>query len=112
MVPGIAAGVPPYGVTVGTGTALNVIESKLPTAYKPFESITRRADCAPAASVTVRVTFCHVIQPPVLGTATGPVTSVPFISRWKVPPWPADATRNATVYLPAAATFTEYFSHS
>ena len=72
---------------------VNVIDSKLP----PPESITSRAICAPASSATNRVSVCHVCQPPVFGTDIGPVTLLPFISRWNVPPPPAEATRKPTV---------------
>jgi hypothetical protein len=89
MVPGIAAGVPlkgePETVTAGVAAA-NRIDRKLPTADAPGVSATRRMTCRPAASVAVAVTVCHCCHPPVLGTVSDPVTFVPFISRWNVPP--------------------------
>jgi hypothetical protein len=38
----------------------------------------------------------HVFQPPVSGSTMPPVTGLPSISRWTVPPVPLDATRKST----------------
>src|SRR5262245_5099130 len=104
MVPGKATGVPEYAPLEPPDPppdpepATNVIEFTLPTLPPgPALSITSRAICAPADSVTVLSTLCQACQSPVSGIATEPDTLTPFISRWNVPPWPADATRNVTV---------------
>src|SRR4051812_46257260 len=95
-VPG-ACGAPAAGADTGVGVGdvpVNCIRSKLPTDEMPMVSITRRAVCTPAPSVTLVVMVCPVCQPPVLGTVREPVTFRPFISRWNVPPDPDEATRN------------------
>ena len=93
--PGIGAAVPVYGGALGVG--VNSIDVMLPTAPDdPALSITSRAICRPALSVTAAVTLCHACHDPVAGIVSGPDTSVPFISRWNVPPGPSDATRNIT----------------
>src|SRR5262249_38700086 len=108
-VPGIATGVPLNAPFVGEPpAAANASVVMFPTAPPgPAVSITTRAICAPALSVTLVVTLCHTCHPPVFGTAIAPDTFTPFISTWNIPPCPDDATRAVSVYVPAVATLTE-----
>ena len=99
--PGSLAAEPPKGVVAGgeaTATVVSWKASMLPTAPDPTAvSNTRRIGWTPAASVTVLEIGCQFCQPPVFGMVIAPVTSVPFASRWKVPPGPDEATMNCAV---------------
>ena len=49
-----------------------------------------------------------LFQSPVFGTVIDPVTLVPFISRWNVPPLPAFATLKLTPVTDGNRTFAEW----
>src|SRR5262249_60787389 len=104
-VPGTIAGAPVKGVdpTIDSRT-----QFKLPIApIGPTASNTIRMIGGPADRATGADTVVHVCQPPVLGTVSGPVTSLPPNSTWKVPPCPDDATRASSAYWPVEETLTE-----
>src|SRR5215213_3463992 len=99
MVPGSAMGDPEYGVDVDVDAVFARIQSKLPVKPDaPSDSIARRRTCAPAGKETpVLVTVCHDCQPPVSGTVSDPVLSMPLASMWNLPPAPTEATRTVIV---------------
>src|SRR5262245_55112564 len=76
--------------------ATNCMKSRFATAPLTWVSSTSRATCVPLDRVTVLVTVLQFCQPPVLGTVTGPVTFVPFISRWNVAPPVGEARPKVT----------------
>ena len=53
---------------------------------------------------TLVVIVCQVCHPPVFGMVNVPVLLTPPKSTLNVPPWPPDATRIDSTYVPAAAT--------
>src|SRR5688572_9806955 len=87
---------------------------KLPThPLGPAPSSASRITWVPACRLTPAfVTVVQDCHPPVSGTESGPLTSRPPNSTWKVPPFPEEATRTSRVKIPAAPTFTVYSSHS
>src|SRR4051812_7198042 len=94
----------------GSGTERR-IQFKLPTPPEPAASKTIRMTWLPADSDTVFDTVVQACQPPVFGMVSGPVTSLPSNSTWKVPPTPFEATRASMTYAPEDWTLTEYLSH-
>src|SRR5579872_3509701 len=89
-VPGIAAGVPPYGCSpLATANQL-----KLPTLpLLPAVSMRSWITCCPADRVMLLEIVCQVCQPPVLGTVSSGVAVAPSTLKWKVPPAPLHDTR-------------------
>src|SRR4051794_30427440 len=87
------------GTVVGTDVGgvvplTNSIQLKLP----PPLSMYRRKICCPALRLTpVLETVVQVCQPAVLGTVCVPFTFTPSISKWKVAPACAEATRTLMV---------------
>src|SRR5438045_72328 len=109
MVPGSGAGVPENGLLSETDAAA-VTSSQFKSATvprPPFASATTVRTCVPAGRLTpLFVTVFQIVQPPVSGSASGPVTSAPSIATCTVPPVPLDATRKPSVYVPADAMLT------
>src|SRR5262245_5600813 len=100
----MTAGDPPNGPGVGVGVGVGVAvgapavkrnQLKLQTEFVtgPFVSMASFITCTPAVSVTGVVSVCQFPHPPVSGAAIEPLTFVPSISKWNVPPTPAEATR-------------------
>src|SRR5688572_17827049 len=115
----LIAAVSPLGAlgAVGRGVTLVAFSfSQLKLAIPPpapFASITRRSTCAPADRLmpvlVIVVQFCH---PPVSGATIGPVTSIPSISTWNVPPVCRLDRRRSRLYAPDCARFNVYSTHS
>src|SRR5207249_2889895 len=87
---------------------------KLPTdPLEPAVSSATRRTCCPAVRLTADlVIVCQVCQPPVLGTLSRPVASMPSTVAWNFALLPVEATRKLKSKLPLCATLMEYSSHS
>src|SRR5512133_2606345 len=97
MRPGAATAVPVNGVepvTLVDAAATEIQFKSAAVPPEPFASTANFNRCVPAGNVTpVLVNVCHTLQPPVSGSAIGPLTSVPSMARCAVPPVPLEATR-------------------
>lgn len=108
------------GVTEAVGDAVGVIVGLLVVdcaetqpQLKLSVSATSRKVCGPPVKVTNPLTALpQVSQPPVFGTAIGPVTLVPSTSIWKCWPLYGEATRVVKVYCPSAITRTSKANQS